>query len=476
MFRKNVWLIACVALLLGWLTYQFVWNRFGRDAADLKTIAEIDNARRKAALQRTAESNDPSDVSPCGTPLPRGFVSAYVPTDQYWFVGKFEDGPGVEIPFEPGQCADPPPELEPINVNPGFIGATACQECHNEIHDSFVSTRHALTLREVNDETINGDFSESGNRLQTSDPNVHFDMIRRDDGYYQQAHFYDWQFEVPMQWIVGSSKMAQTYLYWHGSGLYQHNVTHLTEENVWINSPGYIDGDAAYARFVPDRCLDCHATYFEMRKPPNHYTPNSLIPGVTCERCHGPGQSHVEYHRQHPEENTPRDIINPKSLDRTQQLEVCGQCHAGVSQLSGRALRFRPGDKLADFYHPAPESSTEENSVHTSNQLTRLAESECYRQSEMTCSDCHNPHEVESGEMRLLSDRCLTCHQIEACGLHDEVKFDLSENCIDCHMPVRPTKELRLRSIEGDIFPPLRDHKIRVDQAATEVFLKQQPE
>jgi len=47
----------------------------------------------------------------------------------------------------------------------------------------------------------------------------------------------------------------------------------------------------------------------------------------------------------------------------------------------------------------------------------------------------------------------------------------LSENCIDCHMPRRAT-DLRFESAEGTIFPPLPDHYIRVDQKATDEYLR----
>lgn len=78
--------------------------------------------------------------------------------------------------------------------------------------------------------------------LSKSDPNVAFEMIRRCDEFLQRVHFFNWRFDVPMEIIMGSSKMAQTYLYWHKDGLYQHNVTHITDRDQWINSPGYIDG------------------------------------------------------------------------------------------------------------------------------------------------------------------------------------------------------------------------------------------
>ena len=48
----------------------------------------------------------------------------------------------------------------------------------------------------------------------------------------------------------------------------------------------------------------------------------------------------------------------------------------------------------------------------------------------------------------------------------------LAKNCIDCHMPKRASANLRFETVQGNIFPPLRDHYIRVDQQATEKYLE----
>ncbi|MCC9602449.1 C cytochrome precursor [Stieleria sp. JC731] len=414
----------------------------------------------------------PSQQNPSTAP-PADLVVAKIPTDNIWFVGKHEDGGGVEIPFKPGESPKVSAHRANKNTNPGFVGPQQCKECHAEIYQTFVQTAHALTTRPVTADTIDGSFSPGSNTVQSSDPNLRFEMVNRDNEFLQRVHFHNWTFEVPMQIIVGSSKMAQTYLYWHGDGLYQHNITHITDGNQWINSPGYIDGDAAYARPVPERCLDCHMTYFDFRAPPNHYTPEDVIYGVTCERCHGPAAEHVAFHQSSPNATTGESIVNPGSLERELSMQICGQCHGGSRQLKSAGLSFRPGDQLDDHYQPLDEEENAKNSVHTSNQQMRLSQSRCFIETEMSCIDCHDPHHNERGDAKLFSERCMTCHQDESdCQFDAPDGIRLSENCVDCHMPRRATKKLRLQSIEGDVFPPLRDHFIRVDKQATDEFLK----
>jgi hypothetical protein len=310
--------------------------------------------------------------------------------------------------------------------------------------------------------------------MRTSDPNVHFTMIERDGFFFQRVSFFDWQFEVPFHLILGSSKMAESYLYWHGDRLYQMNCTYLTEPDAWINSPGYIDSDAIYARPIPPGCLDCHVTYVDFRQSTNHFTPSSLILGISCERCHGPGKEHVDFHVANQDEKTARHISAPSNLSRQAQMDICGQCHASgkKSPIHEAAFQFRPGDRLADHYAPTDRFDASPNSVHASDQIERLSLSECFKQSEMGCVECHDPHRNERGQDALFSQRCLRCHQTEHCGMSETVGARLSENCIDCHMPKRATANLRMETAVGNVFPPLRDHYIRVDRKATDEYLR----
>ena len=423
---------------------------------------------------RQQRKGDETRVSVLPEP-PADMVMNWIPDENFWFVGKYPDGGGVEIPFQPGSFPKKSSDVTPRNANPGFVGPQECHECHPETYQSFLATGHYKTSRPVNESTIDGSFEPGSNEFQTSDPNVSFEMIRKGDEFCQRVHFFDWTFEVPMDIITGSSKMAQTYLYWHEDGLYQSNVTHITDGNQWINSPGYIDGDAAYARPIPQRCLDCHTTYFDFRGQTNHYTPGSLILGVTCERCHGPGKQHVDYHRENRDAREAFGITQPANLERQLQMDICGQCHGGSRSLKGDAMSFRPGDRLEDHYNPPDDELGMKNSVHTSNQLTRLSQSVCFEQSEMTCIDCHDPHHNERGNQKLFSRRCMTCHESESdCGFFPHEGVDFAANCVDCHMPRRSDEKLRLKSVEGDVFPPLRDHLIRIDQEATRAHLDKQ--
>ncbi len=85
-------------------------------------------------------------------------------------VGKTKGGVGVEIPFAPGHLPKPPPALEPVNENPGFLGAEACQPCHQEKYDSFRHTAHHRTSSLATEDSIVGSFKPGGNQMLTRSP------------------------------------------------------------------------------------------------------------------------------------------------------------------------------------------------------------------------------------------------------------------------------------------------------------------
>ncbi len=456
----------------------FFLTREGEDANDLdiETLARRQAQREADAHAKAIDEKTNLDAlaeKGLGQPLPDYLVSRLDRSGNFWFVGKAGSDVGVEIPFEPGTLPAAKSTAPALHPNPGFLGADACRWCHEQKHTTFVQTAHYRTSRLAGATTISGPFEEGRNKMRTRDPNVEFTMLRRAGDFFQRVSFFDWQFEVPFHLIIGSSKMAETYLYWHGDKLFQMNCTYLSEPDIWINSPGYVDGDVYYARQVPAACLECHATYVELRKSPNHFTVSSLILGVSCERCHGPGKGHVDFHVANPDEKKAQQISVPSKLSRQAQMDVCGQCHTGAKEPTVEAgFQFRPGDALEDHYYPHEGHDESANSVHTSNQVARLALSECFKQSEMACVECHNPHRNERGQVELFSQRCMECHPSEHCGMSDELGPRLMENCIDCHMPKRASANLRFQTGQGNVFPPLRDHYIRVDQQATEKYLQ----
>ena len=252
------------------------------------------------------------------------------------------------------------------------------------------------------------------------------------------------------------------------------HVSYFRKTDDWINSPGYDDGTALYSRAVIPKCVECHATYAEWQPgTENQYARNSFILGVSCERCHGPGQSHVQYHRDHPTEKTAQHIANPARLNREQSNDVCAQCHFGSGERkSGDPFSFRPGDRLSDHWKNDSRPESMQGGVHSANQLARLSMSKCFAKSDsMTCNDCHRAHQDDRNHLKFYSEKCVQCHEPEHCGASKQVGPTIRENCIDCHMAMGQDTHLAVKRNESTEFPLLRDHFIRILPDATKRFL-----
>ena len=380
-----------------------------------------------------------------------------------------------------------PPDLPPATgtsdlKSGGFLGAASCAECHQEYYDSYVQTSHYKTSARADRESILGSFEPNKNRFETKSPNLHFEMESEDGVFLQrmlvessgESFGADFQFGI----VTGSGKIAQSYLYWKDERLYQLPISYLTKKNCWVNSPGYLDGTANFARPVLAPCLECHATFFEtVGGTTNHFRKDNFILGISCERCHGPGREHVSFHQDNPNEKTGHSITNPNGLSPERSADMCQVCHGGLPRsMKQPAFTYRVGTPLNDHYEFAKSEVAGPVPIHSNSQLPRLRKSKCFQESKsLGCTDCHNPHKLERGDLSLFSDRCMRCHEPNQCGKFSDLGESLRVNCIDCHMTPNQADDIGFNMEGGVVRPMMRDHHIRISVEATAEFLRRRP-
>jgi Cytochrome c554 and c-prime len=349
----------------------------------------------------------------------------------------------------------------------GYIGDEACRACHADKAESYSHTAHHLTSRSPSQDSVSGSFAEGKNVLKTANPGLSFRMESESNGFFQSAVW-----EIPpvtsvhterIDVVIGSGRKGQTYLYWKGDRLFQLPVSYWVALESWVNSPGYRDGVADFDRPVIPRCLECHATYAEtVAGPPprNQYKPASLVEGISCERCHGPGRAHVEA-MTNGKAGTAGNIVSPGKLTREKQIDVCAQCHGGPGKSLAPAFSYIPGEPLDRYLQrdtPAPGETVD---VH-GNQIALLQRSRCYQSSgQMTCSTCHNVHTPQR-DATAFSSRCLSCHKTESCGLHPTMGAQIASQCVDCHMPNQQSNLIVSDSNGREVRATVRTHWIKV--------------
>jgi hypothetical protein len=177
-----------------------------------------------------------------------------------------------------------------------------------------------------------------------------------------------------------------------------------------------------------------------------------MIPGVSCERCHGPARAHIEAAKSGALGDDLRLGRDPARWSAKGQLEFCGRCHRHPSRVPPE--RLNPDDpELARF------------------QPIGLSQSRCYLESgaKMTCLSCHDPHGRSASDPEGYQRVCLNCHGSAPKAAPDfageeSMAFPASacpvsstDGCLGCHMP----------KVKAGLHVPFTDHWIRVRRDST---------
>ena len=228
-------------------------------------------------------------------------------------------------------------------------------------------------------------------------------------------------------------------------------------------------------------CAECHST--NLRKNYNlaadgYATTWSEI-SVSCESCHGPGSSHVEWasvKRGSKAESGPNGLVvnlrpasgswalgsiqsgkhlHWKGQIRTQtELETCAPCHSRRHPITNNP---QPGQPFADSYVP---SLLDSGIYYADGQiLEEDYEYASFLQSKMhsrgvTCSDCHNPHSLKlpSANLNSVCDGCHLPEKFNTTAHHHHKAESAGALCANCHMPSKTYMVVDAR----------RDHSFRV--------------
>ncbi len=275
--------------------------------------------------------------------------------------------------------------------------------------------------------------------------------------------------EYPVKWQIGSGNHARSYLLKIDGYLTESPVTWYTSRKAWGMSPGFDHaGHSGFARVAEAGCLYCHAGDASPMDGSSHQLTIHEA-AIGCERCHGPGQLHVDRRTAALNDLTDSEpqtlsdidttIINPRHLDRELSDSICGQCHlrsAATAFAPGVRLDdYRPGLNLADFrtdyrldrsnssasttIGPPSDVSPDDNAMTVVGHIEQLQKSRCYQMSELSCVTCHDPHRHISPAERIEHYRsvCWQCHDQDDCYVADDELQKRSPNndCTTCHMP-----------------------------------------
>lgn len=326
-------------------------------------------------------------------------------------------------------------------------GASRCQFCHAAEVEEYANSAMAHSLRRAG--------REPDGTVET--PEAKITMSSLSDGYWQRLQSGTDVANYRIDYVIGSGNHASGYLLDLGDHLFQSPVAYYKSRAAYDLAPGY-EGTANpdFTRPVAEGCLFCHSgrslhvagTSNEYRSPP------FSAEAITCERCHGSAEKHL---------NDPRagTIINPAKLDHAARDSICEQCHLlGVGRVLNPGKKFadfRPGEPLEDIfttYVNVPPPGEGAVKFKVISHVEQLARSMCARKSngQLWCGTCHDPHNKPVEPVAYYRSKCLSCHgesfsatQSPDSNLHAShipgSHPGTESNCIGCHMPRRDAKD-----------------------------------
>lgn len=346
-------------------------------------------------------------------------------------------------------AADAP--REPFKRSPGV---EACEDCHPEIVESYLTTGMGRSLYHPKKAQIIENFEPKAATIKHAHTGLEYQAYVDDEGRWWQEERLpgtDYVRRMEVAYVVGSGNHTRSYLGWAGDQMVEMPLTWYAHRKIWDMSPGYERPETLrFTRWVRPECMFCHNDISPtVRGAPAAYE-MPLPEGISCVRCHGDATAHIasrEAGQEPPAGEPDPTIVNPKHLTPDHQLQICQQCH-----LQGEARVMAPGKT---FHEYSPERPLEEfmsifeaaraggGAFSIASHGHRMSLSACAQGSAksdkpLVCTTCHDPHKPASTSSH--REACLTCHTPKDCG--DAHGSAADANCAGCHMRKGGTSDI----------------------------------
>lgn len=383
-----------------------------------------------------------------------------------------------------------------------YVGSEVCGECHTFKYQEWAISPHANMVRAPSPSTVIGDFEQGTFRLPADSPDpLAGDVVART---YRRGEQYlmalrhprqDGWVEFPIELVVGYQYRQEYVTPEAGGVLRRLPLQWSTARQAFFPYWNVQEGSDQTLQDLWDQmrttnsawnlyCARCHTTNLDiLHRGAGNRTGHAQWSelGISCEACHGPGSLHAAYMQSSPAnrlamwmQNHLQDrpvayIASADKMPKGQALSVCARCHGAdiFAAHQDNYRRYEPGysregriNDLSATFHELPMTPGRDfptlevwanGEPRGIGMLFRsFVESDCYREAEVRCYDCHNPHNnkgpAEAGILQasaVSNAYCGECHQTIAAAPQAHTHHEDGQAgsfCYDCHMPYHLTK------------------------------------
>lgn len=322
-----------------------------------------------------------------------------------------------------------------------YVGSETCGRCHE---DKFETQKNTPMARAVKTATAAA-FTNMPHTMHFRAGSYDYLLSHSATGANYSTTNGQQSASEAVSWVFGDRQFGDTFLYQQNGIYFESRVSYYRQ----LNGLDLTTGRTQFApsrietalgrRMSPDEpplCFGCHST---ASSTDGVFHPERLIPGVSCEACHGPGAQHVAQMSLEHDARTSTLIFNPARLGPNDSVDFCGACHRTSADVS---LNTISGLFLLRF--PA----------------YGLEQSRCWRNSDarLTCTACHDPHKPRVQEAAFYDKVCVSCHSPATAGSREQAHANAickvsNHDCVSCHM-----RKYTIPSMHTDF----TDHKIGI--------------
>ncbi len=330
-----------------------------------------------------------------------------------------------------------------------FVGPDACAQCHVEEAADQHNTSMGRALERVSDCQI----LSTHPRLTFRTGPYSYQIVRQGKQSIYSVTDGTNTISEPILYCFGQGKAGQTYIFRHDGSFYESRVSYYKEiQNLDVtigyprSAPPSLEEALGRAISMDEArsCFSCHST---ASVSGSELKLDHLMPGVSCEACHGPGEKHIAAVKAGAFKTGDfknLQIFNPGRMDADDMTqEFCGSCHRSAEQVTFMPQRLGINNVRFQPY--------------------RIFNSRGHNTGDprISCVACHNPHENLQHDTVFYDSKCLACHLSSTKAVKTEVRSApacpvSSRQCVTCHMPKV--------ELPGSHFK-FTDHRIRIVRA-----------